>query len=346
MPPAFPRLTRQQVLEGLRRHAAKHGYASHATLRAHDPTVLRSIRLYFVGLDAARHAARIAGPPISTAGAKRGPKPGSWRGRGAARAAFWTRERVLNELRRLHRAGKSTRLDDLVESRHISLVHAANTFAGGLVAARAAAKVPQPPRRTGKVKADYWTEAKVATAIRRRRRRGLSLASSRVPQTLFRAARYQFGSWPAALTALDIDPREARVYRTVYSKDEILRRLRAAARAGSDLRSVSLKGVVDAKAIHREFGTLAAAISAAGLDAHLSRRKHGGQKWSPERVIAVLRERAARGEHTLTSNLHQRARAYFGSADGAREAAGVPSPIDLRMEARRRRLARERRARR
>ena len=328
----FPRLTRPQVLEGLRKHAAKHGFVSLASLRDHDRILHRSILLHFVGLDAARHAAGVPAAPIVIAGAKRGPKKGS---KQLARThRTWSAERVHTELRALHRAGKSTRLDDLLESGKIALVQAAGSFAKGLVAARDAAGIPQPPRRGQAKKPLRWTKAQVETAIRTRHRRKQSLASSKVPQSLFRAARAQFGSWPTALSSLGIDPRDAREYRLTYTKDEIIRRLRGAARAGSDLRSVSLKGVVDAKAIHREFGTLAKAITAAGLDAHLGRRGHGGGKWSPERVIAVLRERAARDEHTLTPGLHRVVQLYFGGAEAARTAAGVPSPTDVRSLAR------------
>ena len=108
--------------------------------------------------------------------------------------------------------------------------------------------------------------------------------------------------------------------------------LRRAARSGSDLRAISLAKIIKLEGVRREFGTLRAALIAAGLGRQLARRKHGGLKWSRERVVDVLRDRAKRGEHTLTSGLHRVAQLYFGGADAARAAAGVPSPIDLRIE--------------
>ena len=330
----MPRLTRSQVIQRLRDHAAEHGFVSQITLHDHDRILRRSIPLHFVGLDAARHAAQVPGPPYAKGGAKRGPKAGTkMRGR---RRIKWTRQSVLETLRRLHHSGRSTRLDDLIQSGLAVLVESATIHVGGLKKARALAGIPQPVRRTGRTKLDWWTKAEIITAIRSRLKRNLSLATTQVPQTLYRAARHRFGSWPKALDALGIDPREARATNRKYTKDEIVRRLRQAARKGSDLRAVSLRGIVDHKAIHREFGTLANAIHAAGLDPHLMRRKHGLQKWDRDRVIAMLRERAARGEHSLGSNQYNLVLAYFGSTEAARAAAGVPSPQDLRREAKRR----------
>jgi hypothetical protein len=94
-----------------------------------------------------------------------------------------------------------------------------------------------------------------------------------------------------------------------------------------------LAKIIKLEAVRREFGTLRVALLAAGLGDQLARRKHGLLEWSRERVIEVLRERAKRGEHTLTSKLYRVAQLYFGGSDQARAAAGVPSPIDVRIEA-------------
>jgi hypothetical protein len=335
----YPRLARSQLLERMREHARQHGYVSHESLLAHDRILLRSIRLHFVGIDAARHAARVPGPPYFTGGAKRGPKPGT---RSGPRVALWSRERVVAELRRIDRAGESTRLDDLIEAGYTPLVHAATLYAGGLSTARRAAGVAEPRRHGSPKTRERWTKAELIRELRRRHHRGESLASTRVPQTLYRAVRYKFGSWPSALESVGIDPASVREYNRKYTREEIIRRLRSAARRGSDLKVASLKGVIDPKAVLREFGTLAAAIHAANLDPHLSRREHGLQKWSRERVIKSLRDRAARGEHGLTSNLSKLVLLYFDSTENARAAAAVPSPADLRRAQRHDRSRRSR----
>jgi hypothetical protein len=332
----LPRLTRSQLIERLREHAARHGHVSIVSLHAHDRVALRSIPLHFVGLDAARHAAGVSGPPFHLTGAKRGPTPGGKPPPPNVRV--WTRRRVLAELRRLDRAGVSTRWDDLIDAGHLTLVQAATEYADGLAQARAAAGIAKPPPRWSK--RDTWTPAKVLAAIRARRRQKASLAGSHVPQALYRAARWHFGSWPEALAALGIDARAVRATKRTYTKDEIIRRLQRAARDGSDLRYEHVKRLVDMKAVHREFGTLPAAICAAGLDKHLMRRAHGRQKWTREIVIETLRERAKRGEHRLTSGLNRVVQLYFGGVEAARVAAGVPSPVDLRRAARQQRRPR------
>lgn len=106
--------------------------------------------------------------------------------------------------------------------------------------------------------------------------------------------------------------------------------LRREARAGSDLRAVVIAELMKLEFVRREFGTLRAAIVAAGLEHVLEARKHGLQKWTRERVIEALRARASRGEHALTPGLHRVVQLYFGGADAARKAAGVLSPQEAR----------------
>ena len=300
-------------------HAARHRSVSTRSLYAFDRIVLLSIPLHFVGLDAARHAAGVPGPSLlNLPGRKRGPKPGA---KGHPNRKTWSRDRVIAELRALARAGESTRLDDLIESGRAALAHYATKLLGGLVQARSIARVPQPKHRGAK-RSERWTADMVIRALRLRHRAGESLASSRVPQRLYRAGRAHFASWPSALAAAGLDAMAMRSTPRIYTKDEILTRLRKAAHAGSDLKVERLKPIVDMKAVRREFGSLANAITAAGLDRHLMRRPRGNQKWSAERVVEVLRQRARRGEYRLTPGLHRVVRAYFGGADAARSAAG------------------------
>lgn len=321
-----PRLTRPQLLARLRAHAKANGTVSTSSLYEHDRIVLRSIRLHFVGLDAAREAAGVPGPTYKKPARKTGPKPGSSVGK---RPAEWSRARVLDELRSLHRAGRRTALADLTAAGLGTLAYAAAVYAGGLRNARRLAGIEPSPRRYGKKR---WSRNDIITAIAKRSRAGKSLASTLPPPALVTAGRWHFGSWRDALAAAGIDARDTRISRKKYTPDVICAELRRAARAGSDLRASSLAKIMKLEAVRREFGTLRAALIAAGLGEQLARRKHGGLKWSRERVINVLRDRAKRGEHTLTSGLHRVAQLYFGGADAARAAAGVPSPIDLRIE--------------
>ena len=325
--PTFPRLNRSTLLSRLRAHARKHGSVSIRSLYEHDRIALRSLPLHFVGIDAARDAAGVPGPAYKKPKRKTGPKPGSTIGRGPA---LWSRERVIDELRALDRAGKRTALADLTTAGLGTLAHAAAVYVGGLRRARKLAGIDPSPHRHGKKR---WTKPTIIDAIAKRARKGQGLASTVAPPPLVTAGRWHFGSWRSALSAAGIEADATKLTRKKYTPEVIVAKLQQAARAGSDLRATSLMKIIKLEAVRREFGTLRAALLAAGLQKQLQRRKHGRLKWSRERLIEVLRERAKRGEHTLTSGLHRVAQLYFGGADAARVAAGVPSPIDLRIHA-------------
>lgn len=337
----YPRLTRSQVIAKLREHAAKHGFVSNETLNAHDKVLKRSLPLHFVGVAAAREAAGVSGPPYKKPRKKTGPKPTSKIGR---RPPIWSRERVLEELRELHREGKRTAHADLMQAGLVALIHAAYTYVGGLRRARELAGIPAPPPR--RTKKNTYNKEAVIDAIRARRRKKQTLSSSLVPPRLFTAGRWHFGNWSAALAAAGIDPAEVRRPPAhKYTKQEIISRLRRAAQSGSDLRSISLAKIVKMESVRREFGSLHTALVAAGLGDRLKERKHGLQKWNRERVIEVLRERAAQDIYTLTPGLHRVVQLHFGGAEHARAAAGVPSPVDMRGRALQRHEARKRRER-
>jgi hypothetical protein len=120
-----------------------------------------------------------------------------------------------------------------------------------------------------------------------------------------------------------------------YTREKIIEVLRQAADSGIDLTRDNLVKVISMDAVRREFGSLSAALVAAGLRDRLAQRRHGAKAWDRERLIATLRERAARGEHTFTPGLFRAVALHFGGAREARRVAGVPSPVDVRMAERR-----------
>jgi len=305
------RLSRSEVIERLREHAARVGAASPSSLARHDPIVLRSLRLHFPTFDAARRAARVpAGrPPVAAAKQRRSAKE------------VWSRERVVDELRRLDREGSSTGWADLMESGHRDLAAAAAAYAGGLAAARAEAGIERPvPRRP----VPRWNKATIVAAIRARVRKRQTLASSKAPQRFVAAARWHFGTWEAALAAAGVDAQEVRLRRAAYTRPEIIALVRRLAGEGQVVRAATLKPLVKLDAVRRLFGSVAAAIRAAGGEVTGA---HGNQKWSRETLIEELRARAKRGQRTLTPGLHRAAQRYFGGAPAAREAARIPAVL-------------------
>lgn len=267
--------------------------------------------------------------PVRSVGAKTGPKPGSSMPR---RTSIWSRPRVLHELRALYYRGRSTAWADLMRAGHAALVHAAHTYLGGLRKARRAAGIAAPPRRSPKRR---WNRARVIAEIKARHAVGAPLSFTLGPPVLVSAGTRHFTSWGNALRAAGVDPATVRIVRKKYTRDAIIEMLRREAAQGSDLRALTLAKVMKLESVRAEFGTLRAALIAAGLGAALQQRKHGLLKWSRERVIDVLRERAARGVHTLTPGLHRVAQLYFGGAVHARHAAAVPSPVEAVAAARR-----------
>lgn len=314
-----PRLGRSEVVARLRALAAQHGGAvSPRMLVTHDGAAARSLRIHFPSFAMACRAAgvEVAAPPR---------RPGRRR----PAAAVWSKDRVVDELQRLDAEGAPTGWAELMQRGHGALVRAAAAHAGGLQQARAAAGVEPPDRRPP---ASRWDHAAIVAAIRAQARTGQPLASSRAPQRLVAAARWHFGSWEAALAAASVDPDAVRLQRAPVTRDEILARIRGLASTGTVVRASTLKPVVKLDTVRKLFGSVEAAVRAAGLQPATT---HGNLKWTRQRVIEALKARAARGEVRLTRGLQRAVQLYFGGAHAARAAAGLASPERTRRKRRR-----------
>src|SRR5689334_22833225 len=241
-----PRLSRSEVLARFRAHAARHGGVSPASLHAHDRIVLRSLLLHFPSFEAARRAAHVpvAAPRRRPRGRRR--RPRGRRGRGA----LWSRRRVLDELRRIDRAGRSTMWADLMQAGRGDLVVAASIYAGGLRRAREAAGVRGGARRSP---IRRWHKAAIAAAIKERARKGQPLASSKAPPHFVAAARWHFGSWDAALAAAGVDAQEVRLQRRPYTRRYVVALLRGLAREGTALRASTLKRRIKLDTVRKLF---------------------------------------------------------------------------------------------
>lgn len=306
-----PRLGRSEVVARLRALAARHGGAvSPRLLVTHDGEAARSLRIHFPSFAVACRAAgvEVARPP---------PR------RGLRRSArrVWSKDRVVSELRRLAARGTPIGWAELLQRGHGALVRAAAAYAGGLQQARAAAGVEPPPRRPP---VKRWDRAAIVAAIRAEVRAGRLLASSKAPQRLVAAARWHFGSWEAALAAARVDPDAVRLSRAPVTRDEVIARIRGLARGGAVVRAKTLRPVVKLDTVRKLFGSIEAAVRAAGIEPVLT---HGNLRWTPAQMIDELKARAARGELRLSRRLQRAAQLYFGGARAARAAAGLGSPV-------------------
>jgi hypothetical protein len=289
MPAATPRLSRSAVIGRLGVLEIKHGYVTAAWIRTHDPLLYRSIPLHFNNLPEARSAAGLS----------------------PHRAPKWSRERVVEEVRRLHSAGESTKPRDLLRSGRADLYHAVIRHGGFTpIHQLAGARPPSEP-------STRWTKPEVIRRIRELLRDGTAVAARRVPEDL-RGARRCFGSWPAALDAANIS--YPPTWRGKYTRTEIIQQLQALARDQPTLRWYLLTRHVSHHAMCRLFGSPEAALRAAKI-ADWPVRKQGGTR---DALISELRANTRAGDYAVPVKLRYAVSRMFGSADAARAAAKLP----------------------
>lgn len=198
---------------------------------------------------------------------------------------WWTRERVIAALQREQATGKT-----LGRSAHA----AAFKLFGSTRAAREAAGVPRPPAQR-----DVWSAERVINELRRFAR------EEREPtQRLSIEARRLFGSMAAARKAAKVSA----VTTKRWTRARVIEELKARPGPASRLRHHVRR------AAERHFGSVPAALEAAGITTRFGR-------WDRATVIAELRE-AARGGGRIRTALA--AARQFGSITEARRAAGVP----------------------
>lgn len=161
-----------------------------------------------------------------------------------------------------------------------------------------------------------WSKDEIVEQLRRIAR-GRPLSSSAVPVALRGACRKHFGSFRAARMAAGIT-----AVRQPWTADGVLLALRdVAARTSSALAPSALSASL-VYGCEQRFGSVTAAVVAAGLRSHLPRKRR-----TREDVIQELRDAVARGVQPkygqVRSGLAAAARLLFGSLAAAREAAGV-----------------------
>ncbi len=201
----------------------------------------------------------------------------------------------------MHARGVPISVPSLVKRGRRDLVNAAREYCGGIPRARLLARVPAPPRR--RADRESWDASRVVEKILDRLELGQSVAYSRVPRKLALAARYYFGSWGAAIEAADLDYDAIRLLRTPYTREELVRELRALARRKPRMTLAALHEHRLAEPCIRQFGSLEAAGRAAGLERWPLRRTAPllGRKATRE----ALRARRRKGRPITVSDLER-----------------------------------------
>jgi hypothetical protein len=266
-----------------------------------------------------------------------------------AKRQRWSRERIVQEIRRLHAQGIPLNMAS-VRRVFPSLVATAcsRRYFGSWKAAIEAARFDYDKV----VRIKRWTPEKVLAEIQALYQQGADLRPSAVAkhhQTLLVAARKRFGTWAKAVKAAGIDY-EAYLRRqhqewVEADKRYIIEEIRRLYREG---RIDELSGAwrhhltLFRKARHR-FGSWKAAIEAAGLnyEAIVSRRK-----WTKESILREIQRLYAEGKDLSVTAMQRnypnllaiaQSPYYFGSWQAAIEAAGLDYELIKRQRGRRRR---------
>ncbi|MFO0915277.1 MAG: hypothetical protein U0795_20110 [Pirellulales bacterium] len=253
-----------------------------------------------------------------------------------------SREDVIRQL--VERAGK--RLNMLEDSAKIEvpeLYQAANENFGTWDTALqyAGINVPRPTRKRfdkGCIRSSKPDNA--ATDVLRRIRRlisaGYELSEERTARRdpdLYESCRREFGSWRQALAKAGVKVQnleKSHLYRS-YSRNAFLEDLRRRHEQGTPLEwgEISRSDHSFALGIKRRFGSWHNALVLAGVPVSGSRRSR--VKWSPERVLAEIRDRHRNGMALASNKLGKEDRALVAAAQGlfgswnAAVAAAVPS---------------------
>jgi hypothetical protein len=296
-------LTSAETLAALRLLAG----ADRKTVKFSDlaPPLRRAVMHHFGSLTTARRRAGI-------------PQP--------RRKRLWSRGRVVRELRRLHRQGQPVVESHLRRIGRHDLVGAMAKYAGGIVAARHLAGLPEHTPRPGS-RAQRWDREAVRSVVRTRHEAGESLAFSRVPTALAKAGIRHFGSWREAIEAAGLDYGAIRL-KGRYSEEHLLRLLRALAQRWPDLSVSELRQRRGGAAILQHFGTAEAAGRVAGVPGWPRRRKHLllSRRDTIARLRALGRRTPGGVRHTDDRTLWKSAVRHFGSWRAAIEATGCPRP--------------------
>jgi len=309
MAPSAAALTKQQVVRRFRAHAAAGQVVTAKWLADHDPPTYRGALAHFGGIASARTHAGVA--PRSL--------------------AFWSQERVIAELRRIHLRGR-VRITNyaLRAAGYQGLLSAIYVCIGSVPRARRLAGIPDPGYYPP-AEINRWDEDSVISEIRARYRRKQSLAPTKVPLTLREAADRYCGNWQSAIEMAGFDYEAIRLHRRAWTREDLIAQVRAAVKTrarSADAPSLSKLVVSYHRAIQRLFGGLRGALLAAGIDP-ASVQERAPSEWSSnDALIDALRSYVARtppptSGQLFRSRLGRQAVFRFGNRDAVIRKIGV-----------------------
>jgi hypothetical protein len=242
----------------------------------------------------------------------------------------WDKVRILQELRRLHRAGARLSYSHLARHKQSLLSAAAYHFGSYRNAIERAgidyAELSLRPR---------WTKQKIIQLLKQARRKNIPLhwsavtkGKSELAKAAFAAIQPRlFGRWDRALHAAGLDADEVLMYRN-WDRNSIVFDLKLRAADDEPLNSGAVQR--DDPGLHaaavRYFGNYYDALRAARIDPEKHRQR---RRWNKSNVISSLKRYAKKGKTSDTEvrradvALYGAAVRLFGSFTKARKMAGI-----------------------
>ena len=244
---------------------------------------------------------------------------------------LWDKPRILDELRRRHKAGKDLSYNGLARQLQALVSAAAYHFGSYRRAVQAAgidyADVVRRPR---------WTRARIVALIKQAHARAEDLHWSAVTsrrdelgKAAFAALQPRlFGRWSAALEAAGFDSRRISRYRR-WTRKDIINELKSRAHDRRPLNSGSIQEEdpgLHAAAV-RHFGSYDGALRAAKMDPSDVRRR---RSWTRPQVISAIKTHHRQRKSLADSAVRRESPALYGAAvrlfgafTAARGAAGL-----------------------
>jgi hypothetical protein len=244
---------------------------------------------------------------------------------------IWTREKIVKELRRLHKKGQDLSYNGLAGENQ-SLVSAAAYHYGSYRRAVEVAGIEY----SDIIRRPRWTKSRITGVIKKAKRAGQDLHWSAVTKRKDELAKAAyaalqprlFGRWDKALAAAGLDSDDIALYRR-WGRDSIIAELRSRSRSSAPLNS----GAIQAKdpglhaAAVRHFGSYDQALTAAKIEpGRVRKRRH----WTRPDVLAEIKSASKDGDSMSDSQarkdspaLYGAAVRLFGSFIKARAAAGI-----------------------
>ncbi len=278
------------------------------SLEIANPPLIGGARRVFGSLKAAMEAAGLPYPPQA-------PSP-------------WTKEAIVEALRRMHAQGKDLSLRGVTDRSNGSLLGPALHRFGSWRAAVEAAGIDYAS--VARVK--EWHAEDVLEGLRDRHRKGLELGGGTLQHEdlrLWAAAKRHFGSYEKARKAAGL-PIEPAAPEWSWAASQFRKTIKQLHREGVDLASASIRKTHKDLfyAARSRLGSWERAVESAGVRYDTVRR---AREWSEQAVIDRLRELHKSGAELRAGSIQKSdvplggaVQRYFGTLRKAMAAAGLP----------------------